>query len=594
MKRPAAASVLLAVSLCFGQPQPPKVKVKMTRIPGPVDAQWAALADLSTTPPSVRPYVRYVWVRDGSVSGLRGVSLIVNQTVVDGPEPVRPTPIQNGKLLLARLDFLKLVDDERLRERLLRVWEELQYDPAFNLLLTKDVLRNAARGRPSGGGYGTVAGWSWRGGRWRWEAVRRKFSYREFNDVVVVAVPAGDVKIRRQLEQLTNSYAPVVSSPYFVRRATTSVQDKGVYATVYGGLYYDLANVPKASAQQRKRGISDEDLLFEQLGVGVAGRVRAQQVYDRLKSDRRAAVFRSKVTGRARRADFLPTLAGTVDSSERVVIVTHDVRRQDIDIGSSALANLLDFKDFAREVIFTRPNGTHGYALYNGAGARQDSVPEDVAADHEIPAPHIRVLEPSVGCMGCHEAEGSDGWKRMDNDVKRLARVGGLDVFGDTTNRDNLLVDDLKRLIGLYRWDPEKALMKGRDAYAAAVLKSTGPWPEAAKLGQTNVVHLAARRVVGEGRGYWYDLVGAREALLELGVRVEPPEAALSVLRAVLKPDKRAAVPVPELGVLVVPEDFRVGALLDGLSVNRYEWDLVYAFAAERSAPAIAKLFSKN
>ena len=53
--------------------------------------------------------------------------------------------------------------------------------------------------------------------------------------------------------------------------------------------------------------------------------------------------------------------------------------------------------------------------------------------------------------------------------MRTLLRPGGLDLFGDAGGRGGPAADDVKRIVGLYRWEPERALARGRDAYAAAV-----------------------------------------------------------------------------------------------------------------------------
>lgn len=603
------ALVLLGAGAGLGQAPPvqPAAVAKIERLPLPADAHALALTDLRTLPPGDQPFIRYLWVRDGLDETAQALSLAVNQ-LSRANTIIRPVPLRAGKVLLQRLDLRHYAPRAPDLAAWLQLWEDFQLDPVFSLLLTRDSLKFVLLRFPDWKGRGYLAGTrrqlvdcepythpeDGRVYRRRWEAQRvrgvQTLLLQELQDVELIRLPSSqlDLAAYGELAQRTASEAPVVSHGYFVYRTLSAIEDQGLYALLYGGRYYQFAGIRKGAKQG-----TDEDALLEDLGVGsVKDGLTARQLFERLRSDQRAAIFRSGVTGRPRQMEFFRTLAGRVDQGSGLISITHDLRDQDIDVGTHPIANLLAFKDFAREVIFQRPNNLHGYALFNAAGKLQVEVPPDVAKDHTIPAPFTAKLQPAISCISCHEAEGSDGWKPVANSVQALVGIKTkADIFGDLTQLDKTIPDTIDRLAGLYGGDPEKALQRGREEYSAAVLRATGPFRESAK-GQTDVVKLAGGRLVKIWRNYWYDLVSPQHALEELGVRVVEPRDAQAVLGYLLQPVPETAVPVPAAGVIILPEDFRALALKAGLSINRSDWDLVREFAAyrvTRSLTALAK-----
>ena len=516
-----------------------------------------------------RQYARYIWVtpdEEDFAEVTQALSHAVN-SVSNTAVIRRPVPLGKDKLLILRVDVRDYSDGRT--EEFIGAWEELKFDPRFNLLLTKDTLKFATEAP-------------------EFPKVRKKvkvppyvaedgktYDYKYVTetskeDVVRVVGEHLDPKNVTVLVDATRSQAPIVSHPYFVTRALTAVKDRGLFKTVYGGLYYDLLVI--------KRGFekgTDEDNLLERLGIGnVAAGVTAEKVFDKLRSDQRVAVFRSGVTGRPRRVDFLKTLASR--DSQSLYVTTHDLKAQDIDIGQHPIMNLLKFKDAAREAIWELPNGLLGYVLFDGNGTLQDEVPPDVAADTTIPAPYGTRLQPAISCIRCHKT--TRGWQPVKNDVKQLLSKF-LDVFDDAAKKrqDEAVV----RIAGLYAGDPEfKLLPRGRDDYSSAVLRATGPWKKSKD--QTDIAERVSDKLREIYARHNYRLIGASDALSDLGVTDVKEEDAPAKLREVLPP-----VPIFDGGF--IREDPRIGALMSGLSINRVDWDLVYAFAAARKQRAEAK-----
>jgi hypothetical protein len=554
----------------------------------PNDALALVVADLKTLDAESRLYTRYVWVTDAELEQLQCVSLGFNY-VSRATTLIRPVPLGVGSLMVARVDLRHYAPRERETEEWIRLWEEFRFDPAFNILITKGTLK-----------FATDLGVKIPDAK----KVVQKVQRREFKDQKIydnqgkkqyyddktgkyydqpyldepynVTVSAIDGDVLRVVGlhldpalvayavDVTHSQAPVVSHGYFLTRLLTTVQGKGVAKTLYGGLYYDFAGTRKGA----KKG-TDEDVLFEQLGVGnVEKGITAAKIFDDLRTDQRVAVFRSGVTGKPRRVDMLPTLAGR--ESRGLISVTHDLKAQDIDIDTHPIMNLLDFKDAAREVIFVRVNGLHGFALFNGEGILQEAVPQDVATDGSIPFPNFQVLQPAISCIRCHASEG--GWRLLENDVKKLTTE--LDIFDDVGSRKSQ-PDVIDRLRGLYAGDMERKLLPfSRDDYAAAVLQAAGPWKKSKD--QLDVVKVSGGRLAEEFAAYNYNQVDAARALRYLGEESpKDPKEAKSLLKKLLPP-----VPVDAGGF--VREDPRLGILFAGGRINRTDWDLLAGFLHAR------------
>lgn len=561
----AAAALAFALGATVLTAQPPVPDV----LPTETDAMLLAARDVSEVPAPDRQYTRYVWITpDESDFGeaTQAVSHTIN-SVNWTPIIRRPVPLGKDKLLVLRLD-LRSYSDNRVNE-FVNVWEELKFDPRFNLLLTKDTIKFAAEPPefPKVRKKVKVAPYKADDGNvYEYKYVTEASK----DDVVRVVGEHLDPKVVAALVDATQSQAPIVSHRYFVTRALTTVKNRGLFKTLYGGLYYDLLGI--------KRGFekgTDEDNLLERLGIGnVAEGVTAEKLFDKLRSDQRVAVFRSGITGKARRIDFLKTLASR--DSQSLYVVTHDLKAQDIDIGQHPILNLLKFKDAAREAIYEMSNGLLAYVIFNGEGALQDEVPPDVAADTTIPSPHGTILQPAISCIRCHKT--TRGWQPVQNDVKKLLSKF-LDVFDDATQKrqDEAVV----RIAGLYAGDPEfKLLPRGRDDYSSAVLRATGPWKKSKD--QTDVAERVSDKLREVYADHNYRLVDASRALVELGVSGVDEKDAPARLQKLLPP-----VPIFDGGL--IREDPRIGALMSGLSINRVDWDLVYAFAAARKQRAEAK-----
>lgn len=605
----------------MGPPAPEEPPVKL--LPTAADAVAMAWADAQTLSPFDLPYVRWIWNPTGAKPSVRAVSLAINY-VSRASTIIRPLPLHNGVLL--RID-LRWYDPQS--TDWLKLWEDFSFDPSFSLLLTKDTINFLAETeRPTrkitrevrrvvpgkvtvrreeriivhpGGDFRYPDDATEYAGKVARNAVPGRYSVeceirertpdqevvgrvvddvRDLAGVDVVRLNRRDIDpvAMTALQAATHSEAPVVEYRYFLSRALSTVKDKGVYKEIFGGLYYDLRGIKKAVNVKGKEKATDEDLFFENLGIGnVAAGVTADLLFAGLRSDQRVAVFRSGVTGKPRRVDMFHTPAGRETGGWGAI--THDLKDQDIDIGTHPVMNLLNFKDAAREAIFDTPNGLPMFALFNGAGVLQDEVPPDVAADATIPSPFTRRLQGAISCIRCHGTDGSDGWKPLTNDVKTLLAGRNANVFGDRSELKKSPADVIDRLAGLYSGDFTKNLRRARDDVAATTLKATGPWEGGED--QSSIAKLAAKELADLYAEQNWTLIDAQGALRRLGFAV-PKDKAVQFFRDVCPPDLRADVG----GVIL--EDARVSALHAGLGINPSDWYLVEAFVAERVSQNMA------
>jgi serine/threonine-protein kinase len=88
-------------------------------------------------------------------------------------------------------------------------------------------------------------------------------------------------------------------------------------------------------------------------------------------------------------------LLGT--GGNRIMWISYDFA--DDNGGANVLANPLDFEEAGSEVIFTLPNGFHGYMIVDAFGDRLDVAPDFIVTD---PAQKDHNVRAGISCMSCH------------------------------------------------------------------------------------------------------------------------------------------------------------------------------------------------
>ena len=588
---------------------------------GASEAVALALADAQKLPPYDRNFVRYLWCPDAK---FKAVNLALN-VVSRGVAVVRAVPLGGGRLLrvdarlYARFDPNSQDGHNQDIDDFLHTWEELRYDPSFSLLVTKDNA-NFAKGdfraaqpadqkpakqpepeidrRPADDYFDGAFHWhdegkwqgqffpaglyAWQNGQWVKKpepapAPQPPPVQAKIEDVLRYNPDYLDPQLT-ELQKTLYTEAPIVQDSYFMARALHTVKNDGdvkdlVWATIWGGLYFEFRGVRRSKQQ----GVTDEDLFFRDFG----GIDNAEALFDRLQSDQRAAMRKSEVTGKKRRVDFFNLPNGKAWDMMGIGSVTHDLNDKDIDVSNDPLKNLLKVKDSAREAIFVGSNGMHIYAIFDGKGKLLDEADINAVSDRTVPAPHSPKLQCAMSCISCHEAEGSDGWKDVKNQVKEMLaeQIDPLtgrqmlrpDIVADLNAKDQ--IGAINRIAGLYAGDFRKGIRRGRDDYAQVILKASGPQGD----DQLKVVKTGMGEVVNRTRNYLYgpggNGVDPRQALWELGV--EPGPVPTQTLQAMLPPE-----PAKVGGFL--PEDPNIIGLLKGQSLSRYDWAFTHSFAASR------------
>ena len=587
-----ALLALLLPSLALSQDEK-KAKV-VRRLPTPQDALTLAHADAlwiysgkdKIHGPHDLAYLRYVWVRSGDIDDARAISGALHYTSRSNQvgESTRPVPLARGAVL--RFDIRRYTRSRSFHLQDIGDWlkslEELRYDLEFNTVVTPDTVRLAHY--PHGVPTVKTITQAWEDKprtvpryfqdgvpytqKWFKRDVTVETPINEVKDIQPLLNPNGapvhlDPMMHAALCELLQTQAPLVTAGYFVTRTQSTIQEQGLHGILYGGIYYELAGIPEV-----KDG-NDELELYKGLGVNT-GTDTLEEFFARLTSDSKAAIFFSKVTGRPRQMYWFPH-PGTRGGG--VVFVTLDPRFKNIDTLSNAMANLLDFKGDAKEVIFTKPNGFHGFALYDGKGKRQRFAPDDVVSDHTVPPPFRRTLQSAISCERCHAAR--FGLQDHDNDPHKVLAAG----FNIVDKKDQ------DRLRELYAWDPKPDLEIGRMRLAQAVLKATGPWK--GSKDQTDVARLLGDQIAKLYHEYNYELVTPALALRDLGFEV-PEGDEEKWLKTLLLTDAADDHFRQRLGF--VPQDFRLVGLMAGIPITRVDWQLAYSFAQARADAAWARI----
>lgn len=565
-------------------------------LPSDNDSLALALIDVLHINFEDRYYTRYVWVTDDELEAMQASSLVLNygsrSALIMRPFPIRR---EEKRLLLLRVDLRHLARTDQDIKDMIVLWEKLRFEPKFNLLLTEDTLKfTTGIDLPKVKKEVTKKKWEKKtvapfvhtdGQTYNYYWVEKEYteiveSSEISGGVLRVIAPHIDQSLLIPLIEATGSQIPVVTHSYFISRVLRQIQGKvPLYTTLYGGLYYEFAGIKKGF----KKG-TDEDNLLEKFGIGnVEAGVSAEKYFDGGGSDARIAKYFSEVTGRPRRVDMLRSNQGHITENMSLLSITQDPDRDTIDIADHPMLNLVKVRVKGKELIAEKRNGLHLFAAFNGDGVLQDQVPDTIASDHTVPAPHQTVLEPAISCIRCHLKEG--GWRILVSDVNKRSKPG-LDVFDDISDLKKSTFEVLQRLAEQYHGDPELVLMPtSRNTYARSIMRATGPWgkPED-KKDQTEIVRYSGEKISAIYSRYVYDRVDAKRALLELGMEWDPKEKATDVLTRLLPP---VGAEIPHLNF--VREDSRISDLKDGIAITRVDWDLIYAFVAVRVQNTLRK-----
>ena len=555
------------VALSAGPPRPPSADAppeppaRVTALPTPADAYALALSDARTLGPNAR-FVRYIFHPDNQLLAIKTTSLTVNHAS-RGQFIRRPVTIAGG--LLVRIDLRWYTKTQGELAEYLGLWERFAFDPTFSRIITRNMLDFALEDAELAGNA---------------LAVRELQALKEAKvESIRLLAPHINSTVGVELQFLLGSQAPVVHGAYLQKRMLEQVQGKGPYTVIWGGMYYAFKGIKKAKdVLGADTKATDLDLYLESVGLGnIKAGLTADALFAKLRSDRRLAMTRSKVTGMPRDVDWFP-VPGAQANINPVGFFTGDLFSVSIVVGQAAYANLEKPQRDGREGILPGLNKFPDFTLFNGAGGLVDEGPaNNLVSDTTIPDPHPKRLQPARSCIICHGIFGDNGWRTLTNDVQAMLNPRlRLDVFDDRGGgRVRIVADVINRLAGRYQGRPDKPLRRNREDLAEAYLEACGRWP-GGDGSQTDIVKLATLELQRQMDGYWYSLVDARQALREEGWDV-PAERAVEVFNRLHAPDPRFA----RMGV--VPENATVGMLKAGKGVSRAEWSLQFSAAMTRS-----------
>ncbi len=527
-------------------------------VSAPMDAVAYALADSTTVPALDQPFQRYIWIPDGDPAAVMAVKFSIN-VVSRASTLIKPAVVAQGRLVRVDLRQLAPRADENSKDfrEIFQLWEKYAFEPYFHVVRSSDdalptniKLLPSDPGDPIGSKLFEYEGQRWymapNGKCYCW--VNNAWQLRKlFTNKINIAAAGVHVGLDQHvmLQGTTQSNAPIVRYDWWLVKTLT---------TVDGGFYYDWLGV-----ERNPKNVTAQTAFLAKFGADA-------ETVAKLRGDQRAALFRSRVTGKPRQIEVFRSQGVRPDSGTGLVTITHDPNDADVDANTDPIRNLLVFKDTAREVIVERQNGMHAFALFNNKGALQDSAPDNVVKDHTILPPYTARLEPAIGCIRCHGP--FDGWQPFQNEVKLLlsnGSYGGLNAFDDLSDQFGDSKSVVDRLAGLYAGELTKALRRGRDDYSDSVFVVTG--------GQS--VPKASGAVAEVFRQYRYTEVDAVTACRELGYEV-PRERAALYLNLIIPPLSRDITGIS-------PEDPIAGALKAGLSVQRAQWESIYADMAFRA-----------
>jgi hypothetical protein len=503
-------TLLQAPALAAGKQSLPDLAEPRT----PAEACAVALADLQRLPPPVRPFIRYLHNVSGSEAEWVAASVALNYGASRAQTQTPPAQLAGGHLI--RVDLRNYIRDAHDLERIVHVWDSLaDQDDYYHVTSLK--LVPVSRYRHANGRWYTQ---DWR--PWR--------------------VPAPHTRpAHEQLVVLSGSLAPILRADWFSRMALSTLE---------GGVYYEFrgleAGKTTLEGYLRSRGVSQADIA-------------------RLQTGERAILLVSEITGKPRRIDYFQGAGAQPSVASGRVFVTSDTKDANLEVTFHPLYNVLGNQTDAQEVIVEQDRRLE-YTLFDGRGRLVRSVPEDVAADHEIRPPHTRQLQPAIGCFRCHGKEG--GWRTFGDDLSALlahdfGQGQGLGPIaelstrsGDRRSPDAQALDAALRMRALFGGNPADVLRGARDDHATNLFLITGGQRPEAVAAMVSDVYAKLE----------YDQVSPAVAAAEVGHAGRPFDQV-----------------VPRIGL---GEDPLIGALRAGKSITRRDWERVYALAAERALRA--------
>lgn len=568
-----------------------QIRKIVSRAPTPQDAVNSALNHALQNQQDAAS-LRYLWNPDGDIEVWKALNYSVNMVMSHTPLPVDLPTIENRKLIV--LDLRVLAPNIRDGvakdyQNLLAAWDLMSLDEPYfltdaqaitqevqvvtvtadktDLQIEQKVLSTLSKGQQA----------VFVESRDTWILVNfeGKQGFLRKNDVILqksISPTPSIKKVRtwgphvftqgNQLSQITQSSVPIVRADWFLSKILTSVD---------GGLYYQFRGVTTGG-----NGGTDLDNFLKKLGSNL-------KEVENLRSDQKAAIFTSNVTGKPRAVLVVQGQGTQPGVNQGLIMITQDSADKESDPDKHPIKTLINNKFDALEVIAEMPNGLHLFAIFDGKGGLQNEVPPNIASDRSVPKPHTTRLQVPISCIKCHSGLTPDGLKEegikhVENDVLDLMR-SEVQVLGDRRTGFSS-ISDIDRAYAMYSGDLQKPFMRARNDLSDATLRIT-------KSDSITDIHNKIGNIYDE---YNYSKVTPKVACYELGFRVESDAEAVDVLRMILPP-----LPAGP-GSNVFLEDVFIATLKykpdsprkNFKSLNRLEWEKIYGDAVTRVSQSLS------
>lgn len=481
---------------------------EVTKLITPQDAVAFAIADLaSIEDEEARRFTRYLWIPPwGDAKWIPATNFVVNAAVSHSRTIQYPTLAANGWML--RYDLRFLAPEQEDLQAIVNVWDGLSVDdPYFHIPKALSGVNEA------------------------------------------VAAPHLSSDLVTALNALNESSSLVYRADWFTCMALDTAGD---------GRYYDFRRFREFARRNDKgdRTSSEEAAVLANYGLW-------EDFSRDLGGERRVGQFFSRVTGKPRAVSFIKGAGGDG-------WVTEDPDENDETADRHPIYSLLEQRFRGREVIFTLPNGLHGFMITNEQGAILDAVPDVIASDSQIPSPYPKQLQGAISCIRCHAVDDAEGLRDVRNDVATLL-ASGLQVVGDLSEPDSFAARD--KIAGLYGGrDFQRSLERGRFDYVGVI-------EDELTNGEMTAQELFQQVTTIYG-DYRYPLVDLKQAMKEVGYAVDGEGFdAMQALRARLSLEGES---LPG----VIFDDPTIAGMALGIEVTRRDFERIYNDWALRVIPA--------
>lgn len=558
-----------AVSLALIMCASPALAVKRTA--APVDAVALAIADLNTFSSDEQRFIRYIWLPPWVSNSYAVGSLFLNEVVSRSTQILNPYMLSRNGVHLMRVDLRLYAPDPRDRAELEAVWDALE--PVYFTFRTATVDQQFA----DGSFISSVDGSSFRANVqilqtkgnqclikynkqqvWTDRKFLSGFTTRQVATQGTQVAHMGPQAFL--LPQLTDSQVPIIRLDVLIRQGYTSLDTEE-----YEGLYYRFIGIDKLTINQ----------LFAKVGVSA-----------RADNTTRLPILKSGVTGMERIIDYHTGNSVRPHAGSGRLAVTRDLTVA--QRGASWLIDLNDFLERAKasEIIYERPNGTHGYAIYNN-NVQVDSVPDTAADNWRVPSPNNNILSAGIGCMYCHsDVAGTSGYNRVSNEFKDLMERSP--EFAAVIEQEQLLLGASTNqgiAAALARRQGARRVLEdftGLEDIAAQFYNDDKDWipqdqanyARAIRRATFRDVKVAAHATIAMQNDYDYRLVSPKVAARDVGFEIEEGEDAAEVFRRIF-------------GEALGYENPIFAALKIKKGIPRGAWEATYPLAAERTAASL-------